>query len=329
MSRRLKDLIASWSDQDADSRNAFLLIAGISAIIVLALIVVGFGYYSERIASKNDAVLKVGDHKITYAQLESRLKYELQGVRSLTSEQFPNVVTSIMVAMENEQLVRQIAAEKGITVTEADIEVRIREELGLNADATREAYASRLRRELLNSKLSLDEYKKMAESLTIEARLREFYAEPIPSEAEQIDPRILVVQSLTEATTIKTRLAAGETLPVLAAQLSLHPSKDSAGETGWIPRGALPEKVEEWAFAAELNTISDPIETDKSGVYIVQVRGREVRAVDDDARDMVVTNQLTQEVNDTKERLGSQFLLTAGQLSDLATSISNFLSAGG
>lgn len=329
MSRRLKDIVASWSEQDADSRNAFLLIAGISAVILLAVAIIGYGFYTERVASKNDAVLKVGSRTVSYAELEDRLKFELTGVSNLTSEQFPNVVTAVLVSMENEEIVRLVAAEKGITVTDDEVEAFIRSELNLSADATKEAYAARLRRELLTNGLSLSQYTRMAESLAIEKKLRDFYREPIPSEAEQVDIRILVTQELDEAVTYKQRIDSGETMAGLAAQFSIHPSSESAGEMGFTPRGALPTKVEDAAFAADIGTTTDPIETEGQGVYIVNVRGKEFRAVSDDSKEDVVSFQLAQDVAAEKTEVGSEFLLNAGQLQDLAASISAYLSAGG
>lgn len=329
MSRRFKDVLSSWNSQDEDSRNGFLLIAGISAVIILAIAVIGFGYYSERIASKNDPVLRVGDRKISYSQLETRLKYELTGVQNLSSEQFPAVVSSVMVSMQNEELVRRFAADKGITVSDEEVEAKIREQLNLSADASREAYASRLRRELLNNGLSLGEYKELARSLAIESKVRETLGSQVPAEGEQADLRILQLSERDDIVAAQQRLQNGETLGALAAQLSLHASADSAGEMGWTPRGALPAEVENFAFSAEPGTTSDIIETATDGFFIVEVRGKETRAVEEDAKETVVTYQLQKEVRALQESLGSEFLLTNGQLSDLATSISNYLAAGG
>lgn len=326
---RFKDVMSSWSSQDPESRNGLLLIAGISAIILLAVGVIAFGFYRERIAAKHDAVLSVGSTDITYGDLEQRLKYELTGVTSLTNDQFANVVSSVLISMENEQLVRMIATERGLTANEEEIEAKIREELGISPEATREVYASRLRRELMSNNLSLSEYKELARSLILETKVRDSIAEQIPSTSEQVDLRILQLSTREEIDAAKQRLDAGDTLGVLAAQLSIHSSSQSAGEMGWIPRGALPAEVEDFAWIAEPGTFSDVIETPSDGFFLAEVRGKQEREVSEGARDYVVSYQLLTSVRALRDEIGSEFKLTNGQLSDLSRSIASYLSSAG
>jgi parvulin-like peptidyl-prolyl isomerase len=93
----------------------------------------------------------------------------------------------------------------------------------------------------------------------------------VPTVAEHVHARHILVNSEAEAQDILARLNAGEDFAALAGQYSVDvTSKDNGGDLGWFPRGGLlvPE-VEEAAFSMTPGQLSSVIQTGW-GYHIVQ-----------------------------------------------------------
>ncbi len=331
MIQRVRGLIRNifhWSDLDPDRRGAILLIGGVSLMIIFALLAVGYGYYVDRIAFKQESVLQVGDRKFDYGQLERRLKAELGPNSGINSTQFGQAVGVTLSLLEGEELVSLVAAERNIRVTDEEIDAQIRDELNLSSDVPRDQLARQLRNELLATGLRLEDFRDTARARALALKLRQALDDTVPAEAEQIDVRLLQVRTEAEALDARSRIEGGETLAALAALESIHSSRSSAGELIWIPRGALPEAVEEIAFSIEIGELSEIIEA-PDGFYIIEVRGREVRMVEEDGRNQVVNYTLSVILEEMSERVGSEIMLTSDQLSRLAGSIQASFSSGG
>ena len=171
MNRRLQELFRSWSS-DEDSRNAFLLIAGISIVVIIALGIAGYGYFKDR-STNSDTVVRVGDREISYSYLQARMTPFLPATGQTSTTQFSNIVSGLLVEVEQEPLLHHIAKRDGIGVTEEELDAEMRDDLNVAPDSNREALAASLRRELLTTGLSLKEYQYMLKAKVIESKLRE------------------------------------------------------------------------------------------------------------------------------------------------------------
>ena len=204
----------------------------------------------------------------------------------------------------------------------------MKDDLNLSSDVSRDQFARRLRAELLDTGMILGDYRETAEARALALKLRQVLGEAVPAEAEQIDIRFLQVLTEAEASEAKSLIDAGESLAGLAAARSIHSSRFAAGELGWVPRGALPETVEDVAFSIEIGAISNVIEA-ADGFYIIEVRAREVRAVSGESRDEVVNYGLLVMLREMGDRVGSELTLTPQQLNRLAGSIQSSITSGG
>ena len=309
-----------WSELDPERQRSILLIGGIGLILVLALAAVGYGFYLDRVAFKGQTVLQVGDEKFNFGQLDRRLKAELGPISGISSAQFGQVVGATLNLLEREELIRQAAEERGITATDQEVDAQMRDNLNLVSDASRDQLALALRRELQDTGLNLDEYIETARVEVLEAKMRQSLADAVDSEAEQADIRLLQVATEAEALEARSEIDAGTELAELAATLSIHSSQSSAGEVGWVPRGALPEPIEDVAFSIEVGEISEVIESTE-GFFILEVRGREVRAVEEEARNQVVNRGFRLLLEEIRDRVGSEITLDSDQLGRLAESL--------
>jgi parvulin-like peptidyl-prolyl isomerase len=308
---------AGWSEIDSERRGAILLICGIAVVVLLALGLVGYGYYVDRVKPRHDSVLKVGGRSFDYGYLERRALVENAQGR-LDTSQLGQSILELIATIEREELVRQAAKSLGISATTQEIEDRLRGKLGVPDNAARDAFASRLRRELLQLDLSLAEYQDIARAEVLNNKLRAHFQAQVPAEAEQVDLRIIKLPTQAKAIEARDRIASGESIARVAADMSVDASQQTAGELGWVPRGALAPEVDSWAFANA--GVSGIIEA-KDGFYIVEARARETRPVASESRERVVGHQIADLLAKTREEKGSTSGLTNGQAQQLVRAL--------
>lgn len=327
MNRRLRELFKSWSSQDEDSRNAALLITGISLVVIVAIALVGYGYIQDR-AENKDTILTVGKKDISYDYFSKRLGQFMQPGANLSPEQFSSILGGIVAQVEQEELMRHVAKTRDITVSDEELDAEMHKDLSVAADAPKEVYATALRRELLDSGLSLDEYKEIQRAQVVENKVRDEAKASLADQTEQVNIRLLQVATKEDADKAQARLNSGEALGLVAGAMSTDSSSSKGGEVGWIARGTYNSKLEDAIFAQAVGTTSGIIETDE-GFYIVEVRAHETRETTDQIRTALGNRAFRVALNESRKEIGSEIVMTASQLNRLANKFRSSLNAGG
>jgi parvulin-like peptidyl-prolyl isomerase len=116
-------------------------------------------------------------------------------------------------------------------------------------------------------------------------------------EEGEIKARVILLGSKAEAEEVRTKLASGN-FSALAEEYSQHESKDEGGELGWVKEGDLTAALEKVAFDLPLNEASEPVKdeevTTEGGYWIVQVLEKGEHELDDQSRQSLRDEHLTQ-----------------------------------
>jgi parvulin-like peptidyl-prolyl isomerase len=112
-------------------------------------------------------------------------------------------------------------------------------------------------------------------------KVRQYFADQVPTEAEQIDVSHIQTDTQEEAEAALERLDAGEDFALVASEVSTDTlTAASGGELGWLLKGDLASRygpeVEDAAFSLNPGEYSQPISS-TVGVQIIMVNDRAVR----------------------------------------------------
>jgi len=148
-------------------------------------------------------------------------------------------------------------------------------------DEFQKDYATFLSSLKSTSNMTEQEFREMARASLLRQKLQDYLAQQVPTDAEQIHARHILVKTEEEAKKVKERLQKGEDFAAVAKDVSLDPgSKDKGGDLGWFPRGQMIKPFNDAAFSLKPGEISDPVKT-SFGYHIIEVlEGPETRPLD-------------------------------------------------
>jgi len=175
----------------------------------------------------------------------------------------------VLDVMIEQVLIEQAATRDGIALSDAEVESAIARDIQDNGGQ------AQFDTWLEQNNWTFEEYKTMQRAMMISSQMFERVTQNVPTTAEQVHARHILVASEDEARAILTQLQGGADFAALARQNSLDPStKDSGGDLGFFPRDTLvvPE-VEAAAFSLPVGQISDVIQS-SMGYHIIEVLER-------------------------------------------------------
>lgn len=175
----------------------------------------------------------------------------------------------VMDVMIEQELIEQAAARDGIVISDTEVESVIARDIEENGGQNQfDAW-------LQANQWTYEQYKERQRSMMISSQMFERVTQNLPTKAEQVHARHILLATEEEARNLLAQLQAGADMAELARQYSLDPStKESGGDLGFFPRGTLvvPE-VEDAAFALSVGQISDVVQS-AMGYHIIQVMER-------------------------------------------------------
>jgi serine/threonine protein kinase len=241
-------------------------------------------------------------------QIQAQLQ---QMVENLSDQNALALGADVLKAMIDDEVIRQEAVRRGISVTDEEVDRSIQEAFGFFIDGTpTPEVSSDLDPELspTNSLPSPTPYtlegfhKRLIETLNIlmedgitETDLRnvismqilrgklfdEITANVLTTEEQVWALHILVLDAET-AERVVQRLDDGEDWSLVAAEESMDSSNaNQGGDLGWFGRGVMVTEFEYAAYNTEIGEISGPVITE-FGFHIIKVLGKEIRSLPDD-----------------------------------------------
>ena len=346
---------------ERERRTQRLLIWGVSAVGVLIVGVLAYGFVVERVVKAREPVAVVGGIPIRTAEFQARVRFsrmqmqnELQFWRSQQLALDPtdsNTQMYLEYIQENirglegqlslanalaigdqaldqliqEQLVRQEAERRDITVAPEELEQEIEQYFGYDRnpavptpepDATssltategltatplptptpmteedfRQLYNTYLTQSLKPLGISEQQYRSWVEASLLVEKLGDRLKAEAPATDDQVKVRYLVVDSEERATELAARLDGGEDFQALADELEADEEGVGYGfELEWYPRNLLARRLDaelsDLAFELEIGQHSEPVPSQDGTRYtIIEVVGHEVRELDELARE--------------------------------------------
>jgi hypothetical protein len=249
--------ISRWERQK--KRQRIILTSGIF-VIVLALAVVGIGWYLGQYKPMRETVIKVNGTEFAMDYYVEMLKLE-GAYHSVTDLSY--VADSTLQNIQRNELLRQGALELGFSVADEEVVKELRE----NDLPDKEAYRDLIRQQLLTDRL-LDAH----------------FDAQVPLFAEQRRVMAMMLESESQALDIRSRLEDGEDFSELAEELSLEPlSRGKGGDLGWVPEIILQEMLQtsivDDIFSHRVGELSQPIYDDEAqkwvGYWLVKVLDRD------------------------------------------------------
>ncbi len=230
----------------------------------------------------------------------------------MESQLAPGVATlfggNVLDQMIDEFLVRKEAERLGFAVTEEEVARQVEQLFGYDRDAAATAvvtttetvtntttpmtkeefqtYYEQFKSSFLRqSGLSEAAFWKTAEIELLRPKVVEALTQDVEARVNQANVTILVTGTAEAAMVWQQRLNDGESIDALVEEINNSASASGwAVDLSWLPPGRLiteyGEGVETAAFEIPVGTASDPITGTSGGVYVVFVRGREVRDLD-------------------------------------------------
>jgi parvulin-like peptidyl-prolyl isomerase len=313
----------------------------LAVVGVLVVGVLGFGAYQEFIAQPSVPVAVVNGVPLRTDAYERRVGYEqwqlqMQAVQiqqrqaqldpedesqeflsQYVSQQvqqiqamIPQVPFQTVQKMIDDELVRQEASWREITIDEEELQRAIEEQFGyyrvpptpaptptpitetlsittpapttvpMTLEQFQEGYDAFVKGMREQTTMSEAELRQLMSDELLRRKLQDALAAEVPTGAEQVQARHVLVETEEEARQALERLNQGEPFEALAAELSTdETNKDEGGELGWFPRGQMVLPFEEAAFDAGVGDVVGPVET-SFGWHIIQVEGHEVRELE-------------------------------------------------
>lgn len=289
--------------------------------MVVAIGVIGFGYWDTQIRPKGETVLKVGDKSFSLGYFERRVKYAVaqsgyflpQDVDTATS-----LLQSLLAQVETEELTRQGAAELGITVTEEEIDDEIALQENVPANADREVFLAAYRDAVRDSGLSTDDYRRVIEAGLLREKVRQMFLDQAPDTAEQVRFRLIQVATEEEAQDVVTRIDAGEDFGDLARELSLDTaSAEQGGEQDWAVLETLIDPLREPLATNEIGQRSDPVAVNQAYVVVEPLERAADRETTDAQKQAIAERDLVVWLDGMEAELGVESSLDEEQTNTL------------
>lgn len=251
--------------QKQKRRQRFIFIGGIAIIVVIVMLIF-VGWITSEYLPMRKTVIKVDKY-------EYNMQYYVDAIefysKATNQTNIPTLANAIIMQIEDDALVMLDAEKLGISVEDDEV----RELLEDSETEITDVILNFMKVQLLKERVR-----------------NEYFAKQVPTSASQVNIRVILLESESQAEEIRDRLVSGDNFSLMAEEFSLHEStKADKGEVGWHPEDVLTDTgilnlaiPGEFAFSSEAGTLSQPLyDEDRSkqvGYWLVNVMEKPTEA---------------------------------------------------
>ena len=223
----------------------------------------------------------INEQGLTVAEYQAELgRYRTALDRELTPEDEKRLLDDLI----DQVLLAQAAAERGFTLSEADLQSRL--DLLAESRGGAQVLADWMK---ANGYSEADFRRSLIRSIYA-AWMRDQIISAVPETADQMHARQILSRTVEGAADYLAQLKAGGDFAALAKQVDPL----TGGELGWFPRGYLFDpQIEEAAFSLQSGQFSEVIQT-KAGYHILQVIERDAQHPLDSQARLALQSQAVQ-----------------------------------
>ncbi|MGD8623822.1 MAG: peptidylprolyl isomerase [Anaerolineae bacterium] len=190
-------------------------------------------------------------------------------------ERLRHVQNDVLKQTVDRWLLRQIAADEGITVDESQLEARIQSEKdNILSSSTYSDWDDFLDKNGFTD----DSFRQtIHDTMLLQAFAQ---TQQVAPEAEQVHIAHIVVGDEATAQKVFDNLQQGQDFETLVGLYSVDPeTKDNGGDLGWFTQDMMDPQVGEMAFSLAVGQYSEPIGTPR-GYAIIKVLDRDIRPLE-------------------------------------------------
>jgi len=316
MSRKKKKTIPRPMTKKERSRIARerrmnrLVIGGAIAVGLLVVAVLVYGYVTEIVLKAREPVATVNGVPIQTAEWQARVRAQAI-LEDVTQEGVITLAGQVLDQMVREELIRQEAARRGISVSEEEIDRAVElffgydregasasepssvvtptEEMTATEQVTEEVFRSRYQeyidQVLKPSELGIEGFRRMIEASLLYEQVWTAITSEVPTVTEQVQIRYFAFPSEEEASSVADRLDQGEGWDAIAQELEGQEGTDvRVFEPRWRTLPYLSEQFDPATariiFTMDIGNHTRPIPGAGGRYYVVQVIGHEERELD-------------------------------------------------
>lgn len=301
-----------------EQRQQRWVFAFAALIVLVVLIIPGYGYYTTFVAPPRQVVFSVNGVEHTLGEVAKFSKANVAAVLGQGGQ--PDISTlpiDIALNLLNEELVSQAAPLIGLAVTpeEVDAEIRNRHfptpKAGEQTDsvALEREYQERYSRYLDFTKFSEDEYKEIVRRSVLREKLVSHLAAQVPEQEEHVYVHWIHVREDSLIEEIAEKISQGEDFDRLARIYNIGDVySDDNGDVGWVPRGAFPI-MDPTIFSLEPGNVSDALQVIPDIYFIKVTDGPEIRDISDKMKTLLKSRVLDEwiEIERDKNDVDLQF----------------------
>ncbi len=343
---------------ERDQRMERFLIWGVVAVGILVIGVLGYGLLNEKVLKVREPVAIVGSTPISVAEFQARtrlarlsmreqlnslaawqqsldpndpsastyIQYIQSNMRSLEEQldaaNAQSIGEEVLAQLIQDELVRQEAARRGLTVPQEEVQRRLELNFGYDRNPatptpeptaaapitftvmltpeptptprptptpmTEEEFRRRLNDVLRQLKATEQMYRSWIEASLLTEKVQEQMVAEAPTTADQVKLRFLSVVTETLANDLAARLDAGEDFQALADELEAS-GEGTSSEMDWSTKEdaelTLGAEIADLVFGMAAGQRTQPVlNMNDSRYLIIEVVGHEVRELDEYAR---------------------------------------------